>query len=63
MMKNGDYLLAVAPENYPGKRYRGRYCSEHTLVYWQHYGIVPNKDEVIHHIDGNKHNNDITILN
>ena len=61
-MKNGDYLLAVAPDDYPGKKYRGRYCSEHTLVYWQHYGIIPKDGEVIHHVDGNKHNNRIENL-
>ena len=61
-MKNGEYLLTVAPSNYPGKRYRGRYCSTHTLVYWMHYGIVPNADEIIHHKDGNKRNNNIDNL-
>lgn len=61
-MKNGDYILVIAPSNYPGKKYRNRYCLEHHLVYWQHYGIIPNKDEVIHHKDGNKYNNNINNL-
>ena len=61
-MINGDYILVKAPEDFIGKKYRGRYCYEHHLVYWQHYHIVPKDDEVIHHIDGNKHNNDISNL-
>lgn len=61
-MKNGDYILVIAPDNYPGKKYRNRYCYEHHLIYWQHYGIVPNENEIIHHKDGNKHNNDINNL-
>lgn len=61
-MKNGDYILVVAPANYPGKKYRDKYCYEHHLVYWQHYGIIPNENEVIHHKDGNKYNNNINNL-
>lgn len=61
-MKNGDYELVVAPENFIGKKYRDKYCYEHHLVYWLNYGIVPQKDEVIHHKDGNKHNNSIDNL-
>lgn len=56
-MKNGDYILVVAPNGFPGKKYRGRYCYEHICVYWEHTGIMPPKGFVIHHIDGNKHNN------
>ena len=61
-MKNGNYILVIAPDNSPGKKYRGRYCSEHVLVYWQHFGILPNNDEIIHHKDGNKRNNNINNL-
>ena len=61
-MRNGDYILVKAPEEFPGKKYRGRYCYEHHLVYWQHYGVVPNSQEIIHHIDENKYNNDISNL-
>ena len=43
-MKNGDYILVKAPTNYPGKKYRNKYCYEHHLVYWQHYGIIPNNN-------------------
>lgn len=61
-MRNGNYNLVIAPENYPGKKYRGRYCSEHTAVYWQKYGVIPRDGEIIHHIDGNKRNNNIENL-
>lgn len=61
-MKNGDYELVVAPPNFPGKKYRGKYCYKHHLIYWQTYGVVPNKNEIIHHKDEDKHNNDPTNL-
>ncbi len=61
-MKNGDYELVVAPKDYTGTKYRGKYCSKHVLVYWQAYGVIPKKDEVVHHKDENKHNNDISNL-
>ena len=55
-MINGDYILVVAPENYPYKKYRDRYCYEHILNYWLEYGEIPEGNQ-IHHKDGNKHNN------
>jgi len=61
-MKNGDYILVIAPSDYPGKIYRNKYCYEHHLVYWQNYHVVPSENEVIHHIDGNKQNNNIDNL-
>lgn len=61
-MKNGDYVLVIAPDNYPGKKYRGRYCFEHHLVYWQEHGITPGDGEVIHHKNGNKRDNSIENL-
>lgn len=56
-MKNGDYVLVIAPDEYPGKKYRGRYCYEHHLVWWRNTGQVVNPGYVVHHKDGNKHNN------
>ena len=56
-MRNGEYLLMVAPEDFPGLKYRGRYCYEHTLVYWQHTGKIPNSNECIHHKNEKKHDN------
>lgn len=61
-MKNGPYILIVAPENYPGKKYRDKYVYEHQLVWWQHYGKIVPDECIIHHIDKNKHNNHVTNL-
>ncbi len=56
-MRNGEYELVVAPEDYPGKKYRGRYCYEHHLVWWQNTGSLPGPDEVIYHRNDNKRDN------
>jgi hypothetical protein len=56
-MRNGDYILVIAPENYPGKKYRGRYCYEHILVAWVKYGRMPDVGEEVHHINEDKHDN------
>lgn len=56
-MRNGEYTLVVAPPDYPGMRYRGRYCYEHHLVWWQHTGETLRRGEVVHHRDGVKTNN------
>lgn len=64
-MMTSEYILIKAPKDYPGKVYNIQnclYCSEHIYVYWKQTGILPKTNEVIHHIDGNKHNNDITNL-
>ena len=61
-MKNGNYILVKAPEDFPGKKYRGRYCLEHHLVYWQKYGVVPNKDQIIHHINEDRFDNRVENL-
>lgn len=56
-MKNGDYILVIAPSWYKGKLYRKRYCYEHHLAWEKHSGEPVPKGCVIHHKDGNKHNN------
>lgn len=56
-IKNGDYILVKAPNDYPGKKYRKKYCYEHYLIYWETYGFLPKNNEIIHHKDENKHNN------
>lgn len=61
-MKNGDYDLVIAPEWYKGKRYRGRYCYEHHLVWEEHTGLSVPDGCIVHHKDGNKHNNNINNL-
>ncbi len=57
LMKNGPYELVVAPSGYPGKKYRGRYCYKHHLVWWRHTGEVPGPGELIHHRNENKRDN------
>ena len=61
-MKNGPYEMVVAPWGYPGFKYRGRYCYEHTLVWWKRHGEVPGPDECLHHLNGNKRDNRIENL-
>ena len=61
-MKNGDYILVVAPDWYKGKRYRKRYCYEHHLVWEKETGCPVPDGCIIHHKDGNKYNNTISNL-
>jgi hypothetical protein len=56
-MKNGPYTLVVVPEEYPGKRYRGRYAYEHVVNFWKKEGRMPLSGCVVHHRDENKRNN------
>ena len=57
-MKNGPYTLIVPPDDYPGKRYRGRYAYEHRVVFWQVHGRLPQRGHVVHHKDEKKRSND-----
>lgn len=61
-MRNGDYILVVAPQDYPGKKYRDRYCFEHYLVWWKSNHYLPSRHEVIHHINKNTYDNRIENL-
>jgi len=56
-MRNGEYELVKAPDGYPGKKYRGRYCYEHHLVWWETTGSIPGDGEIIHHKNGKKRDN------
>lgn len=56
-VRNGPYILVIAPLEYPGKRYRGRYVYEHHLVWWQTTGELIPAGYVIHHINEDKHDN------
>lgn len=56
-MKNGPYTLIVAPKEYPGKRYRGRYCYEHHFVWWKKHGSAPSTGMEIHHKNGDHRDN------
>jgi hypothetical protein len=51
--------MVKVPEGYKGKTYiGGRYVYEHRLIMEQKLGRLLAYNEVIHHIDGNKMNND-----
>lgn len=56
-MRNGDYILEVAPEEYTGKKYRGRYAYAHHLAWWRSRGEIVPLGMVIHHINGDKTDN------
>ena len=56
-MRNGNYELVKAPDGYPGKKYRGKYCYEHHLVWWQNTGELPDPGEVVHHKNENARDN------
>lgn len=57
-MKNGPYVLVIAPLEYPGKKYRGRYIYEHHLVWWKKTGQIVGKGFLIHHKNEDKRDND-----
>ena len=56
-MRNGNYNLVIAPSEYPGKKYRDRYCYEHHLVWWENTGETVKTGEVIHHKNGDHRDN------
>lgn len=60
IIKKGDYLYALVPEH-PNCTQNG-YVLMHRIVMENHLKRVLNENEVVHHKDGNKHNNDITNL-
>ena len=56
-MKNGKYELVIAPEEYPGGKYRGKYCYEHHLVWWKKTGEIVPLGWEIHHVNGDHRDN------
>lgn len=59
-IKKGKYLYAKIP-NHPNATNKG-YVLEHRAEMEKYLGRYLPKDEIIHHIDGNTHNNNITNL-
>ena len=57
----GDGYIGIWSPNHPRKD-GGNYVFEHTLNYEKATGFLPGKNEVLHHIDLDKHNNSIENL-
>ena len=57
LMRNGPYILIIAPSDYPGKSIAAEYAHEHTVVFWRHTRKVPDKGFEIHHLNGNNTDN------
>lgn len=60
VVKKGDYLYALVP-NHP-KATKNGYVLMHRVVMENFLGRLLEKNEVVHHLDGNKHNNSIENL-
>jgi len=56
IIKGNNYIGIWNPDH--ERSDKQGYVFEHTLVAEKKYGRLPNKNEVIHHIDFNKQNND-----
>ena len=56
-MKNGPYELVIAPPDYTGVKYRGRYVYEHHLVWWKNTGQLVPPGHLLHHKDDDKRRN------
>lgn len=59
-VKKGDYIYAVVP-NHPKATKRG-YVLLHRVIMENYLGRLLNSNEIVHHKDGNKHNNTLSNL-
>ena len=64
LIKNGrdPYVMVRAPASFPGRKYNGLYCYEHTLVWWKNNGSVPASGYVLHHTNEDVEDNRIENL-
>lgn len=60
IIKKGDYLYALVPEH--PKCTKNGYVLMHRIIMENHLNRVLNDNEVVHHLDENKYNNDISNL-
>ena len=56
-VRSGDYLLVLAPDEYPGPKYHRGYAYEHHVVWWKNTSELVGDSNVLHHINGDKHDN------
>lgn len=61
IVNKSGYIEVYTPDH-PNARKHTKYILEHRLVMESHLGRYLTKDEVVHHIDGDKQNNDISNL-
>lgn len=60
IINKGGYLYALVP-NHPNATKNG-YVLAHRVIVENHLGRLLTSNEIVHHIDGNKHHNDIINL-
>ena len=60
IISKGDYLYAYVPEH--PKCTKNGYVLLHRVVMENHLGRILNSNEVVHHIDENKKNNELSNL-
>lgn len=60
IVKKGDYDYAIVRDHPNASKYG--YVLAHRVIMENHLGRLLDKSEVVHHLDGNKHNNDISNL-
>src|SRR6185312_1730733 len=60
IVNKGDYNYAVVPEH--PNRTKNNYVLEHRIIIENHLGRILNKNEVVHHINGDKKDNRIKNL-
>ena len=56
-MPNNEYAMRVADVSYPGKKYHGGYVYLHIYEFWKKTERLPFQNHVVHHLNGNKHDN------
>lgn len=62
LTNNKGRHFVVAPDDYPGVKYDGKYTYEHRAIWWLHYKSMPPDGWHIHHINGNPKDNRIENL-
>ena len=61
-MKTNGYVEMTSPDDYPGKRYRRNRIYVHHYVWWKNTGHILRRDELIHHKNEIKDDNEFDNL-